>query len=293
MDFYNSFERFWKRKGETLHIKNPARTYDNLHRKMKDFHTVKDIDDYVCMLRTSKESTRQIMVKFFDYLKKEEHVPLERSGLYDMRFYDKFERRLEIAKFLYKPKTRKELLEEFSIAGRTLDDDLQALEQGMEMLGSNIQIQRIEDEQNRIRYKSSVHPVFLPLNLTEVYAMTRYLPSIIDRRDPNSQIIFDITNRIKAQLSDDVADRLLHGDKGRGTSIDYLDDESLARQRKGVLMYLMKSGQECCFIWNGKEYRGRIRDDNGHYWIQLSDGSKLEGADPKEVDFIIDSFEYK
>ena len=295
MNFIEPFERFWEEKGSSLRIKNPTRTYRNLHDKMAEFTSVEDIDNYVCSVRTRRESTRKIMVKFFDYMRREERIPLKKSVLYDLHFYDHaFERQLEIAKYLHEPKTKQEIMTKFCIEERTLEADLQELEVGLNVLGSTISLKRIETEDDTIKYKSSVHPIFLALNLTEAYAMTKYLPYVMDSSDPNSWIIRDITDRIKAQLSQEAVTKLrLPSDGYRKTSYDYVDDESLAKQRKGILAYLMKSRQRCQFYWNNEEYTGTIQESgHGNYYILLDDNTILD-ADLKDVEFIADSFEYR
>lgn len=295
MDYVEFFERFWDAKGESLSINNPTRTYNNLHRKMESFHSIAEIDDYVCTMRTRKESTRKIMVAFFDYLKNDELVQIEESVLEDKHFYDfDFERRLEIAKYLHKPRTKEDIIKQFDIAGRTLDDDLEELELGVRVFGSTIQIERLPDEGSEVRYKTTVHPVFLPLNMTEVFALTKYLEAIIDPSDPNGKAIQNISNRIKGQLSDYAWDHLFHGEKRRSIENNFIDDEKMARQRDTVLMYLMKSGQPCTLIWEDEEYRGRIKPKaKGGYEIILEEDGRILPADFKDVDIMMDSFEYK
>ena len=139
----------------------------------------------------------------------------------------------------------------------------------------------------------TVHPIFLPLNLTEVYALTAYLPQLMDRGRRNDEIIEDIINRIKFQLSDYAFEKLFPGERRRLASNDYLNDEMLANQRKGTLMYLMKSGERCKFFWRGEEYYGRIVYKDRKYKIELDDGTLLDADVDKlgEVEFVI--LEYK
>jgi len=69
------------------------------------------------------------------------------------------------------------------------------LEEGIHVLGSEIEIKKTS-ERRKVYYKSTVHPIFLPLNLTEVYAMTTYLDQTLNKADPNAKIVLQISERI-------------------------------------------------------------------------------------------------
>ena len=287
------FDDFWEKKGKYLKIKNAERLHHNLAERVEEFHDSVMLDDYVCGLRTGKESTRKIVVLFYEYLKEDKNYKRFQSSLFDKRFYDyPFERQLEIAKYLHEPKTAQEIQNRFSIDARTLRNDLQELEEGITVLGSTIQISK-EKSRGTYQYKTTLHPVFLPLNLTEVYALTVYLNRAIDSHDPNAEIIKNISDRIKSQLSDYAFERLFPEESEEREENSYLNDEDLARQRKGILMYLMKSGEPCKFIWQNREYIGRIRwTELNEYKIQLENGEYLD-AKIEDVDFVIESLSYK
>jgi len=284
------FNKFWNAKGQYLKIKNAGRFKENLCNKVNEFGNTAELDEYVCELRTGKESTRVIIVEFYNYLINQ-GIEIE-SILFEKKYYDyAFERQLEIAKFLHKPHTPKEIQEEFGINERTSREDLQALEDGITVLGATIKIEK-EKKGRSYYYKTTLHPVFLPLNLTEVYALTVYLNRVIDYSDPNAQMISNITDRIKLQLSDYAFERLFPDIERPGIENRYLNDEELARQRKGIYMYLMKSGQKCKFIWNGDEYLGRIVWREDRFRIAL-DNDEVIDAELSEVDFVIDELDYK
>ncbi len=291
MNYLPLFDAFWACRSAYLGLNNPTRTYENLRTKMAEFQTIAEIDDYVCTLKTSRESTRRIMVEFFRYLEKKGHGPIE-SVLPELKFYDyPFERQLEIAKFLHEPRTGREIEEHFNIDERTRRKDLQALEDGIEVLGSTIRIAK-ERRNGKFFYKSTMHPIFLPLNLTEVYALTTYMERVAGTRGPNATILSNLSGRIKSQLSDYAFERLFPAEDRSRYQNHYVDDESLAHQREGILMYLMKSGLPCKFFWKGDAYRGHLEYCRGKYHIILEDGSTLE-APLDEVDFVIESLKYR
>lgn len=289
------FNRFWSATGRYLRIKNAERLHKNLAKKIDELKDTVKLDDYVCAARTGKESTRQIVVKFYEYLSAHDCRP--ESVLYEKKFYDyPFERQLEIAKFLHTEKTLEEIEERFDINEQTRRKDLQELEEGITVLGSTIKVDK-EKKGRKYYYRTTVHPIFLPLNLTEVYALTVYLNRVIKNHDANAMIIRDISGRIKSQLSDYALDKLFPGENHedlRRKENKYLDDEELAGRREGIRGYLMKSGQPCKFIWQGEEYLGTIKfnHETGLYYICLDNGECLD-ANLDEVDFITDSLIYK
>lgn len=284
------FKSFWEQTGKKLVNNNRDRfkknfisIIDNL--KTKD--TI-ELDDVICALKTGKESTRNIVVEFYKFI----NLPPSDSVLFEKKFYDyPFERQLEIAKFLHTPKSIEEIEEKFCIDPRTRQADLKALEEGISVLGSTIKIKKVK-KGRRFYYKTTLHPVFLPLNLTEVYAMTKYLDNTIKDNDPNAAIIRNISNRIKAQLSDYAYSKVFPDQERENWINSYVNDESLAHQREGIRCYLMKSGQSCRFIYNNNEYTGKIVFFKSEYKIQIESGEYLD-ANIEEVDFIIESVQYK
>jgi len=283
------FHDFWREKGRMMGINNSSRREENLANKIEELGDTAKLDDYVKSLRTGKESTRKIVVSFYKYLEDKEGYKTIETDLNKMDFYGAvFERQLEIAKFLHNRKSVKEISEHFCISERTARNDLQELENGITVFDTTIRIYK-EKVRTKYYYKTTLHPIFLPLNLTEVYALTVYLNKAIDDHNPNKEIISDISARIKGQLSEYAIERLFPTDVEDGRKNEYIDDQQLASQRKGVLMYLMKSGVSCRFIYENTEHRGRI---DRNMKIVLENGEYLD-APLEEVDFVVDGFEYE
>lgn len=286
------FDDYWQRKGRFLRMNNSGRFYQNLTDKIEEYEDSVLLDDYVITFKKGKEALRKVVVDFYHYLENENADGKPESDLYDMHFFDcPFERQLEIAKYLHTERTTTEIQEHFHIDARTVRSDLQELEEGITIMGTTIQIRK-EKKGRRYYYRTTMHPIFLPLNLTEVYALTVYLNHIIPETDPNAQIIRSISNRIKGQLSPYAFQKLFPDEEMKSIDNRYVDDEELAYQRKGILMYLMKSGTYCRFLWKDKEYIGRIIWPEDEFKIETIDNQILD-ADPSEVEFIIDSLEYQ
>jgi len=290
MNFAKEFEEFCTKRGNTLRVDNRSRTYEDIQRALEGCADVEAIDKYVCNQTSRKETVRKIMVAFFKYLEQEKGEEIL-SVLFDTRFYDyPFERQLEIAKYLHEPRTLAEIEERFNISGETRKKDIQALEEGIEIFGSTITLEKTRKERKDY-YRCTMHPVFLPLNLTEVYAMTRYLEEVLDKSDINSRVVLNIVERIKQQLSD-YALRKLYDGRRPGVDNDYISDDEMARQRETICMYLIKSDQPCSINYESSNYRGRMEHRQGKYQMILEDGTRVD-IDPNRAEFIIESLEYK
>lgn len=288
------FEDFWYQKPLSLKVRNDSRTLESFRKKLSVCHSTEEIDDFILDAKTRKETMRKIAVEFYEYLRK--NGMKVKSDLDNIRFYDyPFERQLEIAKYLHEPHTNDEIMRRFNIGdARTLRDDLEALRDGIEVMGTTIQIN--EEKKGRKKYyRSTLHPIFLPLNLTEAYALTVYMPRMMDHSNPNADIICNIGGRIKAQLSDYALKRLFPDESELldvPEELRYINDEQLARSRRGILMYLMKSGEPCSFIIDGTTRKGKIRYDGCKYSVVCEDGVELD-INPEELEFIIDSLDYR
>lgn len=280
MNIGKLFCEYWNVRGRyKSEARNLERFRMSLQDKMNGFTRLEEIDWYVSSLRTRKESTRLIMVDFFDYLREKKNIEFE-SGLNDRRYYDyPFERQLEIAKYLHEKHTPGEIRNKFDIDERTIRADLAALENGITVLGAEIRITRSR-RGNEMYYKSTMHPVFLPLNLTEVYALTTYLDRIEDD-DPNAPAVRSIANRIRGQLSDYAVNIISGGDEALKEENKYMNEEEMVRNGDHTLSYLIKSQTPFEFMHNGKIYFGKVQHRGGTTII-LEDGSVLD-ADIRDI----------
>ena len=281
------FERFWEqyRRNPYIAINNPRDRYTRVKRALSRCTCTEDIERYVCSLNSQKESTRIMMLKLFAYIKNNGGPAIESEVLSQPIYDSTLERRLEIAKYLHRPHNNTEIESHFRITERTRRKDIKALKDGIEAFGSTICLDITDNEYGQKECTTTVHPIFLPLNLTEVHALTVYLPKVLERYGVNRQIVMDIIERIKSQLSDYACEKL-RIERPDDVSNDYYNDEMMAKQRKYVIDYLAKSGNSCRFTWKGEEYTGQIRHVSNGYAVCLRDGSILN-IDPNEVDFTI------
>lgn len=299
------FNDFWKYNSSLLEIPNAERFHDNfvdyIKEHIEDEETIDEgtIDRYVHNVPQGKESTRKIIVAFYDYLNNRLNKGRPVSDLYDIHFYDNpVERQLEIAKYLHDPHSAEEIANQFGISERTVRDDIQALEEGITIFDATIKVRRIQSGHRKV-FQSTIHPIFLPLNLTEVYAVTRYLDDILPKNDPLAETARGVIQRIVDQLSPYALEILNlqrtpdYSNHPGSLSNRYVpDDEYLKKKKNHIYMYLLKSGRECPLRWKEKIYVGKLKKSSEGLHIITNKGEVLD-ADLNDVEFLFDEIEYK
>ena len=287
INFGQEFEEFWQQRGRYMDINNPERTFRNMQGRISDCGSIEEIDDYVIESRNNRVTLSKIILAFYEFLEGRYDEQIE-TILREMKFYDTLERRIEIAKFLHQPKTLREIEEQFHISRRTRETDMEALQEGIEVFGARIQVREIR-EQREVRYKATVHPVFLPLNLTQVNTLINYLDEI-SPDDARAKAIYDISDRIKNQLSDYAKSKLEIDVKSKTN--DYLDDEEMANY--DPFPYLFKSGAWFDFAYEVKSFTGRIVDyRDKRLTIETSEGEVIRDIEYDEIYIDKSSIEYR
>jgi len=95
----------------------------------------------------------------------------EKTLLSNFKYKDRSERLLKMLKYLHSgAKKREQIAHDFGISERTLADDLKNLLDGFLFLENTMKISVLERKKNT--YHSLIHPIFLALNTSEIYALT-------------------------------------------------------------------------------------------------------------------------
>lgn len=112
----------------------------------------------------------------------------------------KNERMLMILKYLHcREKSRSEISKDFGISERSISDYLVELQKGITFLDTNMKINKLEEGTSK--YCSLNHPIFLSLNLEEIYLLKKGL-EFLSKDSDNKEIYDKISNLIYEQLSD-------------------------------------------------------------------------------------------
>lgn len=151
----------------------------------------------------NKEVYRKILICFFSFLK--DVYPdknFDTDFLEEIRFFSKIERLNEILKYTHEGnKTRDEIAGHFIISKQTLIEDINNLKYGCHILGQKVKIEDLERCTNLCR--STVHPIYLPLNLMEIFVLTTELKRLSVRsKSPYSEIMGYLAEAIYDQLSE-------------------------------------------------------------------------------------------
>ena len=164
------------------------------------------------------------------------------------------ERKLSLLKMLQGDKawSLNDLESKFVISKRNLKEDIKEFENGIIFLDQKIQID-IHREKGIEKYLSTVHPIFLPLNLREVFVMTVGLKKIADdKRNPYGETMNYVADWIYSQLSEYGKEKIDNASKipGHNDICFYKHDNkyikdiiSETRSIKNKLIMIEKSGE--------------------------------------------------
>ena len=155
-------------------------------------------------------------------------------------------RRLEILKLLHGKEMRVgEIAEFFNVDERTIRSDVSALREGMDFFGVKIQIESKHEGNQRHWYKSTVHPFFLALNLSEILALLKLLEDA-SKGDFSGEVYSNIFNTVYAQLTEYARNKLddrLEKTHCKTELRNILEEEAVRNSMDHALVYLLKSGK--------------------------------------------------
>src|SRR5690625_1177671 len=211
--------------------------------------------DHIHSYTRSKKRLVDSLRKFFTYLNERYSLHINVDLYLPIgRYMTTYERHIELLKFLHEePKTREQIAEHFGISATTLQKDINLLQSGkFDFLDYKMKID-LERENNT--YDSTIHPVFLPLNLSEVYALTIGL-KMLGENHIFSDIYDYIAQTIYSQLSPYGKKIIEESAKKEQLTLEEIDekayryeydllDELLKSKRQGMYTYFIKSGEQC------------------------------------------------
>lgn len=171
---------------------------------------------------------------------------------------------------------RAELAEEFGISLNALNDYLDELRDGTSILGSRVKIDLRRGQNN---YDSTIHPVFLALNLSEVHFLTVILKGLTkDSRLQKTagELIADIYR----QLSPYAWRKIDANAEREGITLFENNLESYEqpyrREERDDPEYLFKAGSPCELTLKsdmGRPIRGRMVMKGADTFLQAEDGT--------------------
>ena len=197
------------------------------------------------------------VLSFAEYLRKTWKVDLVLDEAFNLEVMNKYERQVDLLKTLNSGKTKVELEQYYSLSKKPLEKDIDELVMGTRILGQKVKIRDIRSDHKAITYQSTIHPVFMPLNLTEVYYLTVGLKMLSSEHETiMGQTLENISNRVYCQLSDSARKKIDKKAREADVSFPYeeeferynvcWDEEEMARDNlRSTLAYIWKAGIQC------------------------------------------------
>jgi len=170
------------------------------------------------------------------------------------KIYRGDEMKIKLLKFLQQPcGNRENIAEHFNMSTNAINIHMSELQDGINILGSNV---KISPKRGTNEYDSTIHPVFLALNLSEVFTLTIVLKSVTSK-GVFADIANDIADDVYRQLTEygkSVIDKRANeagvqfGDS-KGVYRQEIDEKSsieeILNQKNRHRAYLLKSGSPC------------------------------------------------
>jgi len=164
------------------------------------------IKDTVTSYTKDKTTAIKVFKEYLAFLDMEYGVKVEVN--FPPTFNSQFDRQMYIVKRLHDRKYRASDFEnELWVSDRTISADLQALEDGISVLGQQLKIKR-DDVVYHNQGLNTVHPIFLTANLTQVVVLLKGLE--VQALDPAySEYAIRLAANIWSELSDYGRNRIL------------------------------------------------------------------------------------
>lgn len=214
-----------------------------------------------------KNKIIEIYQDFVNFIKSEYgiDIPIEFPPL----FSSDFDRMMYIIKEFHESERDIAYLEDkLWISGRTIEGELAKLrsENGVSIMGQKITLHGIKRQRGGIEFESTVHPIFLALNLAQVIVILHGLKYMAEN-EAYKEYALKILQCIWNELSD-YAKRKIKQEAGK-LSIDlswyegldshkdnelfYLEKECCHEKGIGNIIYLLKNGKRCVIEFIGDD----------------------------------------
>lgn len=216
-DFLRSSKNYRGYKKTTVkHLLQSEKSYSLLNingmGELKDDELKKSIRESVQAYQSTKDSAIDIYKKFIDFLevKYNVHVKITYPPI---PVSITFERIMFIAKYLQNPNNKISDLENILWVGkRTIDDDIARIrgntDDPIQVCGKKFIVQDIERSRGKASMPSTVHPIFLTSNLTQIIVTLKGLKHM-SHDSAYRYYANDMAKSLWSQLSDYAKERII------------------------------------------------------------------------------------
>ena len=226
-----------------------------------------------------KEYFLRITNYFFMQFSKEWHDTVPRDNFITAdKFYDDFELDIKLLKFLQSgedestKKTRPQIAEHFTISETALKEHLSKLQDGCNLLGQTVKIEELRRAKNT--YDSTIHPVFMALDLADVYFLTVVVPRLAKNTMycESAQRLSAITYKQLSDYAKGIIDPIA-AKEGQ----DYRTSMSSWQQD---LAWFEKSGKPCTILYGDSK-----QPLTGHFEMFSEENFVLDSGERMKVDY--------
>jgi len=199
------------------------------------------------------------------------------------------EKQIEVIKFMHKPRKLKDVQTKFNVDPKTLwnwfakgqvkiNNISWPMYRKSKGEGKGMAVADPSKE-----YISTVHPIILPLNLTQVFALTTRLQEITKDIEVENKIYREITNMIYSQLSDYAKKIVCNNDEiyfNELSEIKYKEEKEIDNSvyDEEILAYCLKTQDDYEFTLkpNRKQVIGKLKNTtNGKVIVSNNEIYKL------------------
>lgn len=179
------------------------------------------------------------------------------------------------------PNSQAERAEQFGMSVNAIQSRIHALEDGKDILGHHVQI-RIAGR-GQTAYDNTIHPVFLTLNLQEVFFLTVRLKQAFDGTE-YAKIADNLANDVYSQLSDYAKGVLKPHTADLVFETNDIHEPVPYRQEQKDVIYYLKSGERCRLITlSGTEYTGKVVCQDNDLILLTSCGERISIPEDRSV----------
>lgn len=207
--------------------------------------------DLISGIRSYPKDKSQVALRIehlLKYLQKNYSVSFDLKAMENYKTKSQEERLLRILRHLHSGShSRAEIAETFGISERQLSGDLKTLQNGFEFLDTSMEILNLERGSNT--YSSTIHPIFLSMNMSEIFALTVGL-KLLGRDTLWESTLNGISDLVYRQLSDharEIVDN--HSEQNRigfgEKAMRFVGSDKLMDEENRPFLYFMKEPIEC------------------------------------------------
>ena len=156
----------------------------------------------------NKKGTIEVYKIFCEYLK-EKSIPVEIDWP-PVDVSNRLECILFMAKHLQAGKPKSELENILMLSDRTIDEYMKILMEGTEFLGTPFRVDGAKRSKGRIDFQSTVHPILLTPNITQILIMLKELKAVYERKKVFQEYAWHLAVNVWQQLSDHTKNRIFY-----------------------------------------------------------------------------------